>query len=69
MKRKAEGGRTFSVTASQEWNVLPLLTRKAESLSTFKNSLWKMIFKDQQSLIILLYKYLIWFVYSYFIVQ
>ena len=31
-------------------NKLPLQMRKAETLKTFKNSLWNRIFKDQQSL-------------------
>ena len=49
-KRNTEGGRTFTVTACREWNKLPLQMRKAETLKTFKNSLWNRIFKDQQSL-------------------
>ena len=50
VNRNIEGGRTFTVTASLEWNKLPLQVRKAETLKTFKNSLWNRIFKDQQSL-------------------
>ena len=50
VNRNTEDGRTFTVTASLEWNKLPLQMRKAETLKTFKNSLWNRIFKDQQSL-------------------
>ena len=50
VNRNTEGGRTFTVTACREWNKLPLQMRKAETLKTFKNSLWNRIFKDQQSL-------------------
>ena len=50
VNRNTEGGRTFTVTASLKWNKLPLQMRKAETLKTFKNSLWNRIFKDQQSL-------------------
>ena len=50
VKRKTEGGRTFTVTACQEWNKLPLQMRKTETLKTFKNSLWNRTFKDQQFL-------------------
>ena len=50
VNRNTEGGRTFTVTASLEWNKLLLQMRKAETLKTFKNSLWNRIFKDQQSL-------------------
>ena len=50
VKRNTEGGRTFTVTACREWNKLPLQMRKAETLKTFKNSLWNRIFKDQQFL-------------------
>ena len=45
VKRNTEGGRTFTVTACREWNKLPL-----QMSSTFKNSLWNRIFKDQKSL-------------------
>lgn len=48
MKQNTEDGRTFTVTACQEWNKLPLQMRKAETLNTFKNYLWNRIFKDQQ---------------------
>ena len=50
VKRKTEGGRTFTVTACQERNKLPLQMRKTETLKTFKNSLWNRVFKDQQFL-------------------
>ena len=50
VNRNTEVGRTFTVTACREWNKLPLQMRKAETLKTFKNSLWNRIFKDQQSL-------------------
>ena len=49
VKRNTEGGRTFTVTPCREWNKLALRTRKAETLKTFKNSLWNRIFKNQQS--------------------
>ena len=41
VKRNTEAGRTFTVTACREWNKLPLQMRKAETLKTFKNYLWK----------------------------
>ena len=50
IKRKTEGGRTFTVTACQAWNSLPLLMRKIASLNSFRNSLWKKIFEEQQHL-------------------
>lgn len=48
VKWNTETRRTITVTACREWNKLPLQMRKAESLKTFKNSLWNRIFKDQQ---------------------
>ena len=50
IKRKTEGGRTFTVTACQAWNSLPLSMRKIASLNSFRNSLWKKIFEEQQLL-------------------
>jgi len=50
VKRNTEAGRTFTVTACREWNKLPLQIKKAESLKTFKNSLWNRILKDQEFL-------------------
>ena len=37
IKRKKEGGRSFSVVAGQIWNALPISLRKAPSLKTFKS--------------------------------
>ena len=50
IKRKTEGGRTFTVTACQAWNSLLLSMRRIASLNSFRNSLWKKIFKEQQLL-------------------
>ena len=50
IKREIEGGRTFTVTASQAWNSLPLSMRTIASLNSFRNSLWKKIFEEQQLL-------------------
>ena len=50
IKRKTEGGRTFTVTACQAWNSLPLSMRTIASLNSFRNSLWKKIFEEQQLL-------------------
>ena len=50
IKREIEGGRTFTVTACQAWNSLPLSMRKIASLNSFRNSLWKKIFEEQQLL-------------------
>ena len=50
IKREIEGGRTFNVTACQAWNSLPLSMRTMASLNSFKNSLWKKIFEEQQLL-------------------
>ena len=36
VNRNTEGGRTFTVTASLEWNKLPLQMRKAETLNDFQ---------------------------------
>ena len=38
IKREIEGGRTFTVTACQAWNSLPLSMRKIASLNSLKNS-------------------------------
>ena len=50
VKRQTEGGRTFTVTACQAWNSLPLSVRKLPTIKSFRNSLWKRIFKEQQLL-------------------
>jgi len=50
IKRKTEGGRRFTVTACQAWNSLLLSMRKIASLNSFRNSLWKKIFEEQQLL-------------------
>ena len=50
IKRKIEGGRTFIVTACQAWNSLLLSMQKIASLNSFRNSLWKKIFEEQQLL-------------------
>ena len=69
MKRNTEAGRTFTVTACREWNKLPLQMRKAaETLKTFKNSLWNKIFKDQQFLNHFSLKNIVPHAYSPFIV-
>ena len=39
IKRKKEGGRSFSVVAGQIWNALPISLRKAPSLKTFKSDI------------------------------
>ncbi len=49
-KRETEGGRTFLVTATRQWNNIPLNIRKADSLNCFKNNLRSNILKDQQLL-------------------
>ena len=48
VKRQTEGGRTFTVTACQAWNSLPLSVRKLPTIKSFSNSLWKRIFKEQR---------------------
>ena len=48
--RETEGGRTFLVTATKLWNEIPLSTRKANSIGSFKRIMWNDIFKKQQSL-------------------
>ena len=45
--RETEGGRTFLVTATRQWNNSPLNTRTIESLNCFKNNLRSDILKDQ----------------------
>ena len=50
IKRKTEGGRKFTVTACQAWNSLPLSMRKIASLNSFRNSLGKKFFEEQQLL-------------------
>lgn len=50
IKRKTEGGRTFTVTACQAWNSLRLSMHKIASLISFRNSLWKKLFEEQQLL-------------------
>ena len=50
IKREIEGGRTFTVTACQAWNSLPLSMQKIALLNSFRNSLWKKIFEEQQLL-------------------
>ena len=50
IKREIEGGRTFTVTACQAWNSLPLSMRKIASLNFFRNSLWKKKLEEQQLL-------------------
>ena len=47
VKRKTEVGRTFTVTASQVWNKLPLSMRKLGTLKAFKNTLLNGVFKSQ----------------------
>ena len=49
-KRETEGGRTFLVTATRQWNNIPLNLRKVNSLNCFKNILQSNILKDQQHL-------------------
>ena len=49
-KRETEGGRTFLVTATRQWNNIPLNIRKVDSLNCFKNNLRSNILKDQQLL-------------------
>ena len=49
-KRETEGGRTFLVTATRQWNNIPLNIRKVDSLNCFKNILQSNILKDQQHL-------------------
>ena len=48
VKRQKEGERT--VSTCKLWNSLPLTTRKMATLSSFKKSLWKNIFNNQQVL-------------------
>ena len=50
IKRKTEGGRTFTMTACQAWNSLLLSMQKIALLNSFRNSLWKKIFEEQQLL-------------------
>ena len=50
VKRQKEGGRTFTLTSCKLWNSLPLTTRKLPTLGSFKRSLWKNIFNNQQVL-------------------
>ena len=50
VKRQKEGGRTFTVTTCKLWNSLPLTTRKLATSGSFKKSLWKSIFNNQQVL-------------------
>ena len=59
--RKTEGGRTFTVTACQAWNSLPLSMQKIAPLNSFRNSLWKKIFEEQQ----LLNHFILWFSYTF----
>ena len=61
IRRKTEGGRTFTVTACQAWNSLPLSMRTIASLNSFRNSLWKKIFEEQQ----LLNHFILWFSYTF----
>ena len=49
-KRKSEGGRSFSVSACQLWNSLPLDLRQIESFPVFKHFLWNHFFNQQQFL-------------------
>ena len=61
IKRKTEGGRKFTVTACQAWNSLPLSMRKIASLNSFRNSLGKKFFEEQQ----LLNPFILWFSYTF----
>jgi len=50
IKCKTEEGRTFTVTACQAWNSLLLSMQKIALLNSFRNSLWKKFFEEQQLL-------------------
>ena len=39
VKRKTEGGRTFAVSACIQWNSLPIKTKKAPTVKTFRKTL------------------------------
>ena len=49
IRRKTEGGGTFTVAACQAWNSLPRSLRKIASLNSFRNSLWKKKFLKNSS--------------------
>ena len=45
-----DGGRTFTVTAVQLWNSLPISLKKKPTLKAFKRSFYDQIFEDQLNL-------------------
>ena len=45
-----DGGRTFTVTAVQLWNCLPISLKKKPTWKAFKRSFYHQIFEDQLNL-------------------
>ena len=50
IKRKTEGGRTFAVSACVEWNSLPIQTKRAPSIKSFRKTLLSKAFNEQKIL-------------------
>ena len=49
-KRETEGGRSFAVSAARLWNIVPLITRKLDSVKSLKTNLFNTMFAAQQRL-------------------
>ena len=49
-KRKTEAGKTFTVTAIQDWNSLPVNIKKEANLKCFKNAMRRKYFNEQLAL-------------------
>ena len=71
--RKTEGGRTFTVRSSIEWNSIDIDIRKKKSVVSFKCNLYKSCLDEQKATMImsllLLFKFLIRLVYSTYILN
>ena len=51
--RKTEGGRTFTVRSSIEWNSIDIDIRKNNSVASFKYSLYKSYLDEQKATMIM----------------
>ena len=50
VKRKTEGGRTFAVSACIQWNSLPIKTKRAPTVKTFRKTLLTETLSEQKYL-------------------
>ena len=51
--RKTEGGRTFTVRSSIEWNSIDIDIRKKNSVASFKYNLYKLYLDEQKATMIM----------------